>query len=71
MTEVDDFAGSALLRSPKADTLPHKGGMTLDRTWLPYETMGKSANKVSAVLAPYTVHVRCSRLLPLKRSGRT
>jgi hypothetical protein len=57
MTEVDDFAGSAFSADPKADTLPQKGSMTRECTRLPYETMGKGANKVPAALAPYTVHV--------------
>ena len=57
MTEVDDFAGSTFIVDPKANALPQKGSITRERTWLPYETMDKSANKVSAVLAPYIVHV--------------
>jgi hypothetical protein len=57
MTEVDDFASPAFIADPKADALPQKSSLTCERTWLPYETMGKSANKVSTVLAPYTVQV--------------
>jgi hypothetical protein len=41
MTEVDDFADSAFIADSKADALPQMGGITHERTWLPYETMGK------------------------------